>query len=210
MRDRGTAIGGYTTERGEVSLSIELALGRLSDERGATPPGTPARLEPGWDVEPQAPEDKWKPQQKWKPLRPVTQLEPLSDAETGAPTLAALRRELERDPSWRYPGSAAFVLMAVGVEPLDAIREQIGEETAATVLRELVEAVPFVLRARDRVFRTAPSEMTLFLDGTDERGAEAARARLESTVQRVLANRGLPSVELRGELVDPRTIVAAA
>jgi len=59
-----------------------------------------------------------------------------------------------------------------------------------------VEAVPFVLRGGDRIYRTGPDELVLLLPGSDLTGAAAMCLRLQTAVRDVLVRRELPEIML--------------
>jgi hypothetical protein len=115
----------------------------------------------------------------------------LFDPSTGAPTMDSLRQEIERRGS-RVSSS----LVALDVTPIGDIRAEHGDATADAILRAIVEAVPFALRAEDQVFRTGPDELTLCVPGADLSDAAVMGLRLQMAVKDVLVRRELPPVIL--------------
>ena len=115
----------------------------------------------------------------------------LFDPSTGAPTMDALAQEIGRHGS-RVSAS----LVALDVTPIADIRVQHGDATADAILRAIVEAVPFALRAEDQVFRTGTDELTLSVPGADLSDAAVMGLRLQMAVKDVLVRRELPSVIL--------------
>src|SRR5205823_1031128 len=115
----------------------------------------------------------------------------LFDPATGAPTLVALHREIDRRGS-RVSAS----LVALDVTPIADIRAQHGAATVDAILRAIVEAVPFALRAEDQVFRTGPDELTLCVPGANLSDAAVMGLRLQMAVKDVLVRRELPPVIL--------------
>jgi hypothetical protein len=136
------------------------------------PPAETSSSSPSWIVEPQP--------------QPV-----LFDPPTGAPTMEALRQEVERRGS-RVSSS----LVTLDVMPIGDIRAQHGDAIADAVLRAIVEAVPFALRAEDQVFRTGTDELTLCVPGADLSDAAVMGLRLQMAVKDVLVRRELPPVIL--------------
>jgi GGDEF domain-containing protein len=131
--------------------------------------------------------------------------EPMADPETGAGTGVALRRDVDRDLSGRAPDTAPFVLLRVTVHTAQS-GQGLPPDVGLDVIRCLCEIGPFVLRGRDRIYRTGPHEVTVLLAEAGPDGAEAARGRLESATQRAMYDKGHPGVLLAGELVDPATL----
>jgi GGDEF domain-containing protein len=124
------------------------------------------------------------------------------DPATGAGTRDALRRdlELERAAAAAAPGPIVLILRVAG---LDQVRLTMGEPAAEAVLKSMVEVAPFALRARDRIYRSGPSEMVLLLPGADIVAAKEARAALESALGKVLAGRGFPELRLEARALQP-------
>lgn len=118
----------------------------------------------------------------------------------------ALRRDVDRDLSGRSPDTASFVLLRLTVHP-EQQGQHLPEDVGLDVIRCLCEIGPFVLRGRDRIYRTGPHEVTVLLAEASPEGAEAARGRLESATQRAMHDRGHPGVLLAGELMDPATLL---
>ena len=105
--------------------------------------------------------------------------------------MEALRQEIERHGS-RVSSS----LVALDVTPIGDIRAQHGDAAADAILRAIVEAVPFALRAEDQVFRTGTDELTLCVPGADLSDAAVMGLRLQMAVKDVLVRRELPAVIL--------------
>jgi hypothetical protein len=132
----------------------------------------PVRIPPSWTVEPEP--------------QPV-----LFDAATGAPTLDAMHQEIDR-----YGSRVSASLVALDVTPIADIRAERGDATADAILRAIVEAVPFALRAEDQVFRTGTDELTLCVPGAGLSDAAVMGLRLQMAVKDVLVRRELPPVIL--------------
>jgi GGDEF domain-containing protein len=157
-------------EIAQPAIALELEPHQVADV--TTPPET-SSPSPSWIVEPEA-------------HQPV-----LFDPSTGAPTMDALLQEIERHGS-RVSGS----LVALDVTPIGDIRAQHGDATADAILRAIVEAVPFALRAEDQVYRTGTDELTLCVPGAGLSDAAVMGLRLQMAVKDVLVRRELPSVIL--------------
>ncbi len=64
------------------------------------------------------------------------------------------------------------------------------------VLRTVVEVAPFVLGPLSRIYRWGLDELALALTDSDTEQAEEATIALRKQIQRVLADRGFPSVSI--------------
>jgi hypothetical protein len=115
----------------------------------------------------------------------------LYDPSTGAPTADALRQEIERHGS-----RVSAALVALDVSPIGEIRATAGAIVAEAVLRAIVEAVPFAMRAQDQIYRTGLDELTLCVPETDLADAAVMSLRLQMAVKDVLVRRELPPVIL--------------
>jgi hypothetical protein len=202
----------YGIERGDVLLSLQCTVANESMDGGWLPTSwrsTPARTDsqtPTWG--PWNRDDHAEGDVHLHPTVPVARplltvqiVEPMVDPETGAGTGLALRRDVNRDVALGSSGGAPFLLLRVRVLP-----EPGGEDPPSAAgleaVRYLCEIGPFVLRGRDRMYRTGPVEVTLLLGDTDLRGAEAVWSRLESTMQRAMLDRGQPAVRLDAEIME--------
>jgi len=123
--------------------------------------------------------------------RPAEPAPELWDASTGAATVHALDREIALRGS-RVSGA----LVTLDISPLAEIRSQHGEAAAEGVLRAVVEAVPFAMRAEDQVFRTGVDELTLYVPRASLADAAGMALRLQLAVKDVLVRRELPPVML--------------
>jgi diguanylate cyclase (GGDEF)-like protein len=115
----------------------------------------------------------------------------LFDPATGAPTRESLAREIERQGS-----RVSAALVALDITPIGEIRERHGDAVADAILRAIVEAVPFAMRAEDQVYRTGVDELTLCVPGANLSDAAAMSLRLQMAVKDVLVRRELPTVIL--------------
>jgi len=115
----------------------------------------------------------------------------LWDASTGAATRYALDREIALRGS-RVSGA----LVTMDVSPLQEIRAQYGDAPAEGILRAIVEAIPFAMRAEDQVYRTGIDELTLYVPGSTLGDAAGMALRLQLAVKDVLVRRELPPVML--------------
>ena len=115
----------------------------------------------------------------------------LWDASTGAATRYALDREISLRGS-RVSGA----LVTMDVSPLPEIRAQYGDAAAEGILRVIVEAIPFAMRAEDQVFRTGVDELTLYVPRASLADAAGMALRLQLAVKDVLVRRELPQVML--------------
>jgi hypothetical protein len=123
---------------------------------------------------------------------PPAEPEPaLFDPSTGAPNLNGLRKDIERQGS-RVSAS----LVSLDINPLAEIRATSGDVSAEAVLRAIVEAVPFALRAQDQVYRTGLDELTLCVPDAGLSDAAVMSLRLQMAVKDVLVRRELPAVIL--------------
>lgn len=115
----------------------------------------------------------------------------LWDPSTGAATLHALNREIAQRGS-RVSGA----LVTMDVSPLAEIRSQYGDAAAEGILRAIVEAIPFALRAEDQVYRTGVDQLTLCVPQATLSDAAGMALRLQLAVKDVLVRRELPPVML--------------
>jgi GGDEF domain-containing protein len=134
----------------------------------------------------------------------------LIDASTGAGTLRALRRDLASAREWGARNGGPAVVWLV-VEPVAEVRARDGDAAAEALLTAVVELVPFMVRARDRIYRTGPDELALLMPDTDDEGMEVALERLVDKVPKVLAERRLGEVRLvpRVRFVEERGALVA-
>jgi GGDEF domain-containing protein len=128
---------------------------------------------------------------EWARSRPVAATLEMHDPSTGALSRHALGQALELRGS-----HLARWMVTVDITPLPEVRRQCGDETADAILRVIVEAVPFVLRAQDQVFRTGIDELTLLMPGSDLADAAVLCLRVQMAVKDVLVRRELPGVIL--------------
>ncbi|HEY1332095.1 MAG TPA: GGDEF domain-containing protein [Actinomycetota bacterium] len=201
MNDTKDVRTAYRTERGDVLLWIQLTL--ADEQDGAGPRAADALAGMRWDgvtapvldvVEQPAGESAPAPAPAKREAFPTKAEPAMRDPSTGAGSAAALERDLRLDRGRMHGG--AFALAAIEISPLSEIRSAYGEETAEDVLRALVEAVPFVLRGGDRIYRTAPDELVLLLPSADLTAAASMCLRLQASVKDVLDRRELPHVML--------------
>jgi hypothetical protein len=130
----------------------------------------------------------------------------LIDPSTGAGTMKALRRDLQAELAYGPSGRGKPSLEAIRIE-----RDPTAASSRDDVMRALVEVVPFMVRGRDRVYRTGPNEVALLMPSTDEDGADVALDRLLEGVPKALAERKLGSVRLAPRRIEaPRHGAAAA
>lgn len=130
----------------------------------------------------------------------------LIDPVTGAGTVRALRRDVAAARSWDLPDVAPPAVIAIDLEPIPEIRRQVGDEAADRLLRAVVETIPWVLRARDRVYRIGPDDLALLMPSTGAEGVEAALVRLLRSIPTALSERGLVEVSLVPRPLDPATM----
>jgi hypothetical protein len=188
----------YGIERGDVLLSLQLALTREEEQQTTNVP-----------IE--------RPMPHRPPLKTATarmiRMAPapsnpviMFDPDTGAGSLHALHRDLglyhERLEADRTPAT----VVALTFQGLDQIRLVLGDRAAGELVKGLVEVAPFALRARDRVYRSGWGQLVLFLQGADDQQVEAARCGLELALGRFLADRGFPEVRLSARRVDPAAL----
>ena len=197
----------YGIERGDVLLSLQLALTREEEE-------APIDLDAALRQRPHAGNGVAHPTPQEAPVlrlqRPRTQLPgipPASsrpvvmvDPQTGAGTMAALRRDLALQ---KDSGQPEGKVVGVEIETLDQFRLVLGPAAADEVIRGLVEVAPFALQARDRVYRFGREKLILWLGVSKDSEVERARSGLEGAVTRFLADRGFPEVRLVARSLDP-------
>lgn len=221
----------YRAEAGDVLLSLQVILaGEAStdgpdDQRMQTPRSrTPGLIDPGRPGS--GPVGAWMPA-TWDPTphgerpdgatrsamrggdAPPTALR-LIDASTGAGTFRALSRDLAAAREWGSKNGGPSVVWLV-VEPVAEVRAREGDATAEALMTAVVELVPFMVRARDRIYRTGPAELALLMPDTDDEGMEVALGRLMDKVPKVLAERRLGEVRLVPRLrhaEEPEAVVA--
>ncbi len=228
-------VDGYGFERGEVLLSVQLILTR--EEQRADPP----RVVPSHSIAGSRQAGGWLPSAWGTQEGSVVPFEPaarsarlpagapvsasahpstggaqpqelgLIDPSTGAGSFRALRRDLQSEMAWAPAGTGEPAVVALEVRPVAEVRRRDGDEAAERLLRAVVEVVPFMLRGRDRVYRTGPDELALLMPHTDVEGMESALARLLEMVPRSMAERKLGDVRLvprRVRMAAPRTASA--
>jgi GGDEF domain-containing protein len=139
------------------------------------------------------------------PTKPPADLG-LIDPVTGAGTVRALLRDVAAARSWDLPDVAPPAVIAVDLEPIPEIRRQVGDEAADRLLKAVVETIPWVLRARDRVYRIGPDDLALLMPSTGSEGVEAALVRLLRSIPAALSERGLVEVSLVPRPLDPATM----
>ncbi len=222
-------VHGYGFERGDVLLSVQLILTR--EEQRADP----SRIAPSRAIAGSREAGGWLPNAWGTPDASVVPLDPtgrppriaeggpvsmgdaqpqelgLIDPSTGAGSFRALRRDLQSEMARAPSGTGEPAVVALEVRPAAEIRRRDGDEAAERLLRAVVEVVPFMLRGRDRVYRTGPDELALLMPLTDVEGMEVALARLLEMVPRSIAERKLGSVRLvprRVRMASPRAASA--
>ncbi len=117
----------------------------------------------------------------------------LVDPGTGAGSLRALRRDLLNEMTYGPAARPGPSVIAIRVERHG---DDLDGPPPETLMRAVVEVVPFMVRPRDRVYRSGPNELALLMPATDDEGAEVALSRLLHRVPRVLAARRLGQVRL--------------
>jgi hypothetical protein len=189
----------YGIERGDVVLSLQLALTREEEQRTSMAPVERVERPRPVLTTTSAPRLFPMPQ---APSNPVVMFDP----DTGAGTVHALHRDLslydERPEADRSPAT----VVAITFQGLDQIRFVLGDRAAGELVKGLVEVAPFALRARDRVYRSGWDRLLLFLQGANDQEVEAARCGLELALGRFLSDRGFPEVRLIARRVDPAAL----
>ncbi|HCP61875.1 MAG TPA: hypothetical protein DIU14_05295, partial [Actinobacteria bacterium] len=155
---RNYALSEMRIERGDVLLSLELALTRESYRARPAPTAEPVRVGSGVPMAASIIRDLSGPG--------VPPDLGLIDPASGAGSINALRRDVDLAMIWASQGEPGFGLLAIDVQPLSDIRSAFGAGVADHVLRTIVEGVPFVLRSKDRLYRTGGDKLVLFLADT--------------------------------------------
>jgi len=199
----------FSTEVGDLLFSLQallireaegapeseaFLLGELDAELWIDGPGDPGVLQiglPSLAVEPALSVDEAPSPVATMFGRPAEPEPDLWDASTGAATLHALNREIALRGS-RVSGS----LVTVDISPLPEIRTQYGDAAAEGILKVIVEAIPFAMRAEDQVYRTGADELTLYIPRATLSDAAGMALRLQLAVKDVLVRRELPQVML--------------
>lgn len=184
----------FETERGDVLLWVQFTLIREDQRRGPAGRARQDRIEvpaalPRTDTD--GGSFAGASRTPSLPQAPV-----LVDAATGARTLVALRRDLGFEGSPPPSEDIRSGLIALSVLPLSAIRSVAGDQAAQRILQAVVEVAPFALPRKARLYRSGPDELALLLDETGPGVAEHARRSLNVAVERILAVRHLPSIQL--------------
>jgi hypothetical protein len=199
----------FSTEVGDLLFSLQALLlregegapdaesvlsGELDAELWIDGPGDPGEIRiglPSLALEPISVEEET-PAAPTDMFGRVKEPEPeLWDASTGAATRYALEREISLRGS-RVSGA----LVTMDISPLAEIRAQYGDAPAEGILRAIVEAIPFAMRAEDQVFRTGVDELTLYVPRSTLSDAAGMALRLQLAVKDVLVRRELPPVML--------------
>jgi hypothetical protein len=198
----------YGIEAGDVLLSIQVLLAaeaearrpHASDHRPAIVPiGSAHRARDVRDAmagHPSVP--------RLGEIAPPTDLG-LIDPATGAGSMKALRRDLQAELAYGPSERGRPSVVAIRVE-----RDPAAASSQDDVMRALVEVVPFMVRGRDRVYRTGPDEVALLMPATGEEGADVALGRLLENVPLVLADRKLGWVRLAPRRIATEGREAAA
>ena len=203
----------YGTEAGDILFSIQALLIREEEEGAAVPnvwrqvqvPQVPvARQVQPVVAHPSPQAHRAAPGRRGAPVELR-----LIDPETGAGSLAAMRRELSLLGLDRAAGNPSVGLYSLRFEGMDLTEDDGSREAVASVMRALSDIAPFELRRTDRVYRVDDEQMALLLDGTGEEGAEAAVTRLQDALHRILSQRKLPLVSLLVSPLDPGDFVQA-
>lgn len=185
----------FRAESGEVLLSIQLTL--AGEEDPAEVIGRAQRETTSRQGHPSV------------PARPAAPVElSLVDPITGAGTLRALRRDLAIEMRSRG-GTHAPSVVGLLVEPCAGIRASEGDEEADALMRAVADVIPFLVRARDRVYRTGPEEFALLMPATGDDGKVAALRRLLASVPKAIAERRLGEVRLVPRRISVRELGAA-
>jgi hypothetical protein len=206
----------YGIERGDVLLSLQLALTQEEEEpvdleaisRQAQPAVRPQAGNGAAHHRPSPPPRVTPPVRERRPLPGIPPAPPrpviMVDPTTGAGTMAALRRDLavQKKTGGRPDGK----VIGLEVETLDQFRLVMGPGAADEVIRGLVEVAPFALQARDRVYRFGRDKLILWLGVSKDAEVENARSGLEQAVTRFLADRGFPEVRLLARALDPAAL----
>jgi GGDEF domain-containing protein len=180
----------YRAESGDILLSVQLTLAGEEPTLEAVAP-LPDRATPS------AGERSSRMGHPSVLARGVAPVElALVDAGTGAGTPRALRRDLRTEVSSGYAAGEGPSIVGLLVEPCAEMRSSGDDEQAEDLLRAVVEVIPFLVRARDRVYRTGPDELALLMPGTGDGGKEAALRRLLEHVPKAIAERRLGEVRL--------------
>jgi GGDEF domain-containing protein len=146
----------------------------------------------------------------WHPSVPFGSTPPvdldLIDAGTGARSLRALRRDVAAELAWGSRTEGRPSVVGLVIEPVAIVRERDGDTAAEALLKAVVDVVPFMVRGRDRIYRTGQNELALLMPATDGEGVESALRRLMDQVPLVLAKRKLEGVKLTPRRVRPETL----
>ena len=203
----------YGTEAGDILFSIQALLIREEEEGGPAPSVWRQVQVPHVAVTPglqgSAPHSAPRVHRPASGRRGAPVELRLIDPETGAGSLAAMRRELSLLGLDRPAANSSFGLYSLRFEGLDTSDGEGSQEMAASVMRALSDIAPFELRRTDRLYRIDSHQMALLLDGTDYEGAEAAATRLQDALHRILSQRKLPLVSLLVSPLDPGDFVQA-
>lgn len=208
----------YGIERGDVLLSLQVVLTREEERSGGhqvvrpVPRGGPAPVPPESSRQrshmaamvPATRSPLTSPATVSAPVSPVSLPVAMVDADTGAGSLHALRRDLRMSSAWDQGPDSAVV--AVDVQGIDQIRLVLGPQSVEEVMKGLVEVAPFTLGTHDRVYRSARDQLILLLAGAGDGEIEAARSRLETGICRFLSDRGFPEVTLAARRIDPAAL----
>ena len=134
----------------------------------------------------------------------------LIDPDTGAGTTRALRRDLVAAGASSPSSGESPAVVVIRVEPLADLRRRDADEQADALLVAVVEMVPFMVRARDRLYRVGPNELALLMPATDAEGVEAALERLVERLPKTLAQRKLGYVRLVARRVPIESLLPDA
>lgn len=195
----------FRAEAGDVLLSVQLTLaneGGGRDPAVETPPSALRDvLSPDRAVRESALSRSRHPSVPAGPGRLVDSV--FVDPGTGAGTVRTLRRDLATEVGWGQARGSSPSIVGLRVEPCADLRARGGDEAADALLRAVAEAIPFMVRGRDRVYRTGPDELALLMPATADEGKEAALRRLISGVPKAIADRKLGEVRLIARRISP-------
>lgn len=195
----------FRAEAGDVLLSVQLTLaneGLDGEPAVETPPSTVRdTLPPDRAVRESALSRSRHPSIPAVPGRLVDSA--FVDPGTGAGTVRTLRRDLATEVSWGRGQGSSPSIVGLRLEPCAELRAGGGDEAADALLRAVAEVIPFMVRGRDRVYRTGRDELALLMPATADEGKEAALRRLISGVPKAIAGRKLGEVRLIARRISP-------
>ncbi len=144
--------------------------------------------------------------------RQLSRLDPLTGATNGRRFLEILQAESERSGRYQRP----FTLVYLDVDDFKQVNDRYGHNAGDALLRSVAAVVRSHLRATDTVARLGGDEFALLMPETGREAAQAAVAKLRSTLKERTQQEGpavtfsMGALTCRGTACGPDTLLTLA